>query len=165
MTTGTDLVVGRDDLHRTALVDGVDVTAEIRGPEVTAAVSAVSAHPGVREELVRHQREWVTQQGAGVLEGRDIGTVVLPDADLKVYLTATARTRAVRRMGETAGEDDLERVIADIARRDALDSNREHSPLRPADDAEVVWTDGLDVDGVVAEILALVPDGGYGPRP
>ncbi len=146
-------------------VDGIDVTAAIRGPDVTAAVSAVSSHPGVRTELVRHQRAWVEAHGSGVLEGRDIGTVVLPDADLKIYLTATARTRAERRMGETAGEEDLERVVADIERRDELDSNREHSPLRPADDAVTVWTDDLDVDGVVDSILALVPDGGYGPRP
>ena len=153
--------VGRDAV----VVDGVDVTTEIRGPEVTRADSAVSSHPGVRAELVRHQRAWVAERGSGVLEGRDIGTVVLPDADLKVYLTATARTRAERRMGETAGEDDIERVVADIERRDELDSNREHSPLRPADDAVTVWTDDLDIDGVVDSILALVPDGGYGPRP
>jgi cytidylate kinase len=147
------------------VVDGIDVTTEIRGPEVTQAVSAVSSHPGVRGELVRRQRAWVAERGSGVLEGRDIGTVVLPDADLKIYLTATPRTRAERRMGETVGADDLEEVVADIERRDELDSNREHSPLRPADDAVTVWTDDLDVDGVVDHVLAQVPDDGYGPRP
>ena len=151
--------VGRDVVR----VDGTDVTTEIRGPEVTAAVSAVSSHPGVRAELVRHQRAWVEARGRGVLEGRDIGTVVLPDADLKIFLTATARTRAERRMLETVGEDDLEAVVADIERRDELDSNREHSPLRPADDAVTVWTDGLDVDAVVDRVLSELPDGRYGP--
>lgn len=147
------------------VVNGTDVTAAIRGTDVTAAVSAVSSHPGVRAELVRRQRGWVAGRGAGVLEGRDIGTVVLPDADLKVYLTATPRTRAERRMGETAGEDDLDRVEGEIARRDELDANREHSPMRPADDAVTVWSDDLDVDGVVDRILAELAERGYGPPP
>lgn len=136
-------------------VDGHDVTAEIRGPEVTAAVSAVAAHPGVRRALVQHQRAWIERARGGVLDGRDIGTVVLPDADLKAYLTATPRTRAQRRLAEsTDGELSLEAVEADIARRDELDANREHSPMRPADDAVTIWTDDLDIGGVVDRVLA-----------
>ncbi|MEM9037595.1 MAG: (d)CMP kinase [Actinomycetota bacterium] len=145
-------------------VDGRDVTSEIRGPEVTAAVSAVSSHPAVRSEMVRHQRDWIARAGGGVLDGRDIGTVVLPDADLKAYLTATPRTRARRRFAETPdSEFDLDAVEADIARRDELDSSREHSPLRPADDAVMIWTDDLGIDEVVDRVLAELRAAGYRP--
>ena len=138
------------------MVDGVDATLEIRGPEVTRAVSEVAANPAVRHELVSRQREWTRQRGGGVLEGRDIGTVVFPDAELKVYLTADPAERARRRAKEVT-DLDYETVAADLARRDALDSNRKADPLTEAGDAVVVDTTGLDIDGVVAKVLSLLP--------
>jgi len=102
------------------LVDGVDATVEIRGPEVTRAVSIVAANPGVRAEMRRRQRAWAEVNGGGVIEGRDIGTVVFPDAALKVYLTADPEARAQRRAKEVT-DLDYETVAADLARRDALD--------------------------------------------
>ena len=129
-------------------VDGEDATAAIRGPEVTRAVSAVAANPAVRAELVRRQRAWVAERGGGVLEGRDIGTVVFPDAELKVYLIADVGERLRRRAVE-AGED----VARDIARRDRVDSSRAVSPLHAADDAIVIDTTGRDVDDIVEEVL------------
>jgi cytidylate kinase len=137
------------------VVDGVDATIEIRGPEVTRAVSLVAANAGVRTELVRRQREWAAERGGGVLEGRDIGTVVFPDAALKVYLTARPEVRAERRSKEV---EDLsyETVAADLARRDALDQGREASPLTEADDALVVDTSELSVDEVVEALAAKV---------
>src|SRR5690606_22823224 len=110
-------------------VDGVDATIEIRGPEVSRAVSLVAANPEVRDEMVRRQRAWAEARGGGVLEGRDIGTVVFPDATLKVYLTARPEVRAERRAAEVVGLD-YETVAADMVRRDALDQGREASPLR-----------------------------------
>jgi cytidylate kinase len=135
------------------LVDGVDATVEIRGPEVTRAVSIVAANPGVREELRRRQREWATIHGGGVIEGRDIGTVVFPDAALKVYLTADAEARAQRRALEVT-ELDYETVAADLARRDALDEGRDHSPLTVAGDAVLVDTTDRTIDEVVDDVLA-----------
>jgi cytidylate kinase len=151
-------IVGDVDLSVEAdrvLVDGVDATIEIRGPEVTRAVSLVAANPGVRSELVRRQREWASERGGGVMEGRDIGTVVFPDAALKVYLTARPEVRAERRSKEV---EDLsyERVAADLARRDALDQGREDSPLTEADDALVVDTSELSIDEVVEALAAKV---------
>ncbi|HEX5366966.1 MAG TPA: (d)CMP kinase, partial [Acidimicrobiales bacterium] len=140
-------------------VDGVDATIEIRGPEVSRAVSLVAANPAVRAELVRRQREWAVQRGGGVLEGRDIGTVVFPDAALKVYLTARPEVRAERRAAEVS-ELDYETVAADMARRDALDQGRRADPLRPADDAVELDTSDLSVDEVVAELARRV--GGEG---
>jgi len=133
-------------------VDGVDATVEIRGPEVTRAVSIVAANPGVREELRRRQREWATAHNGGVIEGRDIGTVVFPDAELKVYLTASADERAQRRAKEVT-ELDYETVAADLARRDALDQGRDDSPLSAADDAVYVDTTNHTIDEVVDEVL------------
>ncbi len=138
------------------LVDGVDATLEIRGPEVTRAVSEVAANADVRSELVSRQREWARQRDGGVLEGRDIGTVVFPDAELKVYLTADPSERAKRRAKEVT-DLDYETVAADLARRDALDSNRKADPMVEAGDAVVVDTTGLDVAGVVARVLSLLP--------
>lgn len=129
-------------------VDGEDATAAIRGTEVTRAVSAVAANPAVRAELVRRQRAWVAERGGGVLEGRDIGTVVFPDAELKVYLIADEGERLRRRAVE-AGED----VARDIARRDRVDSSRAVSPLQAAHDAIVIDTTGRDVDDIVEEVL------------
>jgi len=134
-------------------VDGVDATVEIRGPEVTRAVSIVAANPGVREELRQRQREWARAHGGGVIEGRDIGTVVFPDAELKVYLTASAIERAKRRAQEVT-DLDFETVAADLARRDALDEGRDHSPLAAADDAVHVDTSNRTVDEVVDELVA-----------
>ena len=133
-------------------VDGVDATVEIRGPEVTRAVSIVAANVGVREELRRRQREWAAAHGGGVIEGRDIGTVVFPDAELKVYLTADPAARAQRRAKEVT-ELDYETVAADLARRDALDQGRDHSPLTAADDAVHVDTTDRTIDQVVDEVL------------
>jgi cytidylate kinase len=137
------------------LVDGVDATAAIRGPAVTSVVSAVSAHPAVRAEMVRRQRRWADEHGGGVAEGRDIGTVVFPDADAKVFLTASEDERARRRQRDDRAPD-VGAVAADLARRDALDSTRATSPLRPADDAVVIDTTGRTVDDVVDEVLSLL---------
>lgn len=142
------------------VVDGVDATIEIRGPEVTRAVSLVAANPEVRTEMVRRQREWASERGGGVLEGRDIGTVVFPDAALKVYLTARPEVRAERRSKEVA-ELSYEAVAADLARRDALDQGREASPLPVAEvaeaaDALVVDTSDLGIDEVVEDLVSRV---------
>ncbi|MGH9187532.1 MAG: (d)CMP kinase [Acidimicrobiales bacterium] len=134
------------------LVDGVDATIEIRGPEVTRAVSTVAANPGVRRELVRRQREWGERRDGGVIEGRDIGTVVFPDADLKVYLTAEPDARASRRAQEVT-DLEYETVAADLARRDAFDQGREHDPLAAAAEAIMLDTTQLTVDEVVEVLL------------
>jgi cytidylate kinase len=139
-------------------VDGVDATIEIRGPEVSRAVSIVAANPAVRAEMVRRQREWVAKRDGGVLEGRDIGTVVFPDAELKVYLTADPEVRAERRSKEVR-DLDYETVAADMARRDALDSERDVSPLTEARDAFLVDTTGLTVDEIVDTIAGKVGHG------
>jgi cytidylate kinase len=144
-----DLSVGDE-----VVVDGVDATIEIRGPEVTRAVSTVAANPGVREELVVRQREWVADHGGGVVEGRDIGTVVFPSAALKVYLTAEDSERASRRSKEML-DLHYDQVAADIARRDHVDSTRPASPLTVAEDAIRIDTTGRPVDAVVDEVLAL----------
>lgn len=140
----------------TVRVDGHDATIEIRGPEVTRAVSAVAAHPGVRAEMRDRQRRWVERAGGGVLEGRDIGTVVFPDAELKVYLDARPEVRAQRRSREVT-ELSYETVAADLARRDALDQGREADPLTTAPDAVVVDTSDLTIDEIVEHIMELVP--------
>lgn len=129
-------------------VDGEDATAAIRGPEVTKAVSAVAANPDVRREMVRRQRAWAAERDGGVLEGRDIGTVVFPDAELKVYLTADEAERLRRRALE-AGEE----VAQDIARRDQADASRAASPMYAADDALVIDTTGRSIDDIVEEVL------------
>jgi len=138
-------------------LDGRDVSEAIRGPAVTAHVSTVSAHPGVRKVLVGRQRSWVAAHGGGVVEGRDIGTVVFPDARVKVFLTASDDERARRRQrDELAADRDVavDSVHADLARRDAVDSNRTVSPLKVAPEALVVDTTGRDVADVVAEIVS-----------
>jgi CMP/dCMP kinase len=139
-------------------VDGVDATIEIRGPEVSRAVSLVAGNPAVRAELVRRQREWANQRGGGVLEGRDIGTVVFPDAELKVYLTARPDVRAERRAAEIT-QLDYETVAADMARRDAIDQGRTDSPLRQADDAVEIDTSELTVDQIIHELAGMVSGG------
>jgi CMP/dCMP kinase len=138
-------------------IDGVDATIEIRGPEVSRAVSLVAANPGVRAEMVRRQREWATARGGGVLEGRDIGSVVFPDAVLKVYLNARPDVRAERRAAEVTGLD-YETVAADMARRDALDQGREVSPLTLAHDAFELDTSDMSVDEIVDELAGRIDD-------
>ena len=137
------------------LVDGVDATVDIRGSEVTRVVSIVSAIPGVRTEMVYRQRAWVAARGGGVIEGRDIGSVVFPDADAKVYLTASANVRA-RRRSDQDDAGDVEAVAADIRRRDEADSYRRASPLVRADGAVEIDTTTLGVDETVDRILGLL---------
>ena len=133
-------------------VDGVDATVEIRGPAVTQAVSVVAANPAVRKEMVRRQQEWAVGRGGGVVEGRDIGTVVFPDAELKVFLTARDDERARRRSQEVR---DLayDEVAAAMARRDQVDSTRAASPLTKADDAVEIDTTELSVEEIVDHLL------------
>ena len=138
------------------VVDGVDASIEIRGPEVTRAVSIVAANPEVRTELVRRQRAWAAERGGGVLEGRDIGSVVFPEAVLKVYLTASPEVRAARRSKEVT-DLSYETVAADLARRDALDQGREDSPLALADGAVLVDTTDRDVEEIVADLVGRLP--------
>ena len=133
------------------LVDGADATAGIRSAEVTNAVSVVSAHPEVRTDLVRRQRQWVAAHGGTVVEGRDIGSVVFPHARLKAYLTASEEERARRRAQQLAHAP--AGVAADLARRDRLDSTRATSPLTVAPGAVVVDTTDKSVDEVVEAIL------------
>nr|WP_280333193.1 (d)CMP kinase [Nocardia wallacei] len=153
------LTIGTDPAHEVIELDGEDVSTEIRGNEVTKAVSAVSAVPEVREQLVALQREIAVAAGRIVVEGRDIGTVVLPDADAKIYLTASAEARAFRRNQQNIAEgrgDDYEAVLADVQRRDNLDSTRAVSPLRPAADAVLVDTSELTREQVIDELYQVV---------
>ena len=146
-------------------LDGRDVSAEIRGPEVTQAVSTVAAHPAVREVLVAQQRAWVAAHSGGVVEGRDIGTVVFPDAVLKVFLTASDAVRAERRRGDelaAARTVDVATVKESLERRDAIDSGRAASPLLQAEDALVVDTSNSDADTVVAELVRTLRERGIG---
>ncbi|MEL0040863.1 MAG: (d)CMP kinase [Ilumatobacter sp.] len=136
------------------MVDGVDATREIRGREVTSAVSSVAANPAVRSLLVDAQRSWVVTRGGGVVEGRDIGTVVFPDADLKLFVTASPRVRAERRVAEAGG--DVDEMEASIIERDRLDSTRETSPLAVDPAAVTLDTSGLSIDEVVAAVVAEV---------
>ena len=137
-----DLVIEVGDR---VVADGTDITEAIRGPEVSAAVSAVAANPAVRAVMVERQRQWVATHGGGVVEGRDIGSVVLPDADLKLYLTASPAVRAARRSEEGAEA---------VARRDRLDSTRAASPLEIPDGARVIDTGARSVDQIVEEVVA-----------
>ena len=143
-----EIVVDNDGVR----VDGVDATVEIRGPEVTRAVSIVAANPRVRSELSAQQRDWVRKHGGGVVEGRDIGTAVFPDASLKVYLTARPDVRAARRAKEVR-DLDYATVAADLARRDALDQGRAHDPLMVANDAVVIDTSDMTIDEIVADLV------------
>jgi len=136
----------RIDVGERLLVDGVDVTDELRTPDVGRAVSVVAADPAVRAELVRRQRQWVADRGGGVVEGRDIGSVVFPDATLRVYLTASDEERARRRGGDEAA--------ADVARRDRLDASRSASPLVVPEGAVVIDTTDRSVAEVVDEIVS-----------
>ncbi len=149
--------VGTNARREVVKVDGVDVRDRIRGAEVTRAVSPVSAVPAVRRRLVAQQRALVAEADAVVVEGRDIGTVVLPDATLKIYLTASPEVRAQRRAGQlgVTHPDKIAALARDLRRRDEYDSRRADSPLRPADDAIVVDSTDLDRAGVVERIVEL----------
>ena len=149
------LEVGFDG--RRVLLDGEDVTDEIRGPEVSSAASRVSIHPRVREAMVARQRQLIAAADY-VAEGRDIGTVVSPEAPLKVFLTASDEERARRRAAETG--EDAEAVLAAQRQRDARDTEREHGALRAADDAVDLDTTGLTRDEVVARVVSLARERG-----
>jgi cytidylate kinase len=156
---GVRLSVGYDPNEDRSYLDGEDVSSEIRGDEVTKAVSAVSSVPAVRTRLVDLQRTLALGPGSVVVEGRDIGTVVLPDADVKIFLTASAETRARRRNDQNVAAglpDDYAGVLADVRRRDHLDSTRAVSPLRAASDAVVVDTSDMTESEVIAHLLELV---------
>ena len=150
----TDLSIGTDPVAPHFTANGTNVDAPIRGPEVTGAVSAVAAVPAVRRHLVAMQRDIIASWPRIVVEGRDIASVVAPDADLKVYLTASAAARAQRRSAEDA--TDVAATRADLERRDKLDSSRAADPLRQADDAIEVDTTGMGIDEVVAHLMKLL---------
>lgn len=159
VVTDMPLRIGTDPENELIELDGADVRAEIRGPAVTAAVSAVSAVSEVREQLVALQREIAVSAGRIVVEGRDIGTTVLPDADAKIYLTASAQARAHRRNQQNIAEgrgDDYAGVLADVERRDRLDSTRAVSPLRRAEDAVEVDTSELTMDETIEQLYREV---------
>jgi cytidylate kinase len=154
-----DMAVGFDPDDDLSCLGGEDVSAEIRGDAVTRAVSAVSAVPAVRTRLVQRQRELAEGPGSVVVEGRDIGTVVLPNADVKIFLTASAEERARRRNDQNVANglgDDYEGVLADVRRRDHLDSTRPVSPLQAADDALIVDSSEMTESEVVAHLLDVV---------
>lgn len=143
-----------DQVEGAMLLDGENVSAAIRSDEVNNSVSEVSAHPGVRAALVEHQRRWVELHGRdAVVEGRDIGSVVFPNAGLKIYLDASPKVRATRRAGDTG--QDVDEVLAQQSRRDHLDSTRIASPLIVPDGAEIIDTSELAVESVVERIVYL----------
>ena len=141
---------GMDSLR----VNGEDATAAIRTPAVDAAVSHVAANSAVREELRERQRKWIAEHGGGVVEGRDIGSVVFPDATLKVYLVASPLVRAKRRVAQHGGN--VEEIARAITERDQRDSSRDDSPLRQMPDAVVVDTGDRTIEDVVKHISSLV---------
>jgi cytidylate kinase len=148
------LTSGTDPEHPSICLDGEPVDGEIRGPDVTGAVSAVSAVPAVRRLLVAQQREVIAEHGRIVVEGRDIGAVVAPDAELKVFLTASADERARRRSLENAA--DVRATASDMARRDQLDSTRAVHPMEQAPDAVELDTTALGIDEVVSTLRDLL---------
>jgi cytidylate kinase len=158
LATGCTLDFAGDDM----LLDGEVVSEAIRAPDVAALASRVSALPDVRRVVVERQRAWVARRGgAAVVEGRDIGTVVFPDAPVKVYLTAGAAERARRRAADPeAGGQPVDAIERQLRARDHADSTREASPLRPADDAVTIDTTALSVNEVIAIVLALVAEAG-----
>ena len=149
MAQECDLHVGLDRV----IINGHDATLAIRGPEVTGNVSKVAANSGVRTEMRIRQQEWATSHGGGVIEGRDIATVVFPDAVLKVFLTASPEVRAQRRVDQNGGN--VLEIAAAIAERDLLDSTRADSPLASSSDSVVVDTSDRAIDDVVDEIEKL----------
>ena len=145
----TQLDISEDGL----LVDGIDATADIRGEAVTRAVSSVAANSEVRRDLRERQRSWVATRGGGVVEGRDIATVVFPDARLKVFLTASPLVRAQRRVAQIGG--DVDQIARDIAERDHKDSTRSDSPLRESENAILVDTSNRSIEDVVNQIVEV----------
>jgi cytidylate kinase len=148
-----------DGRHYTVLLNGQDVTWDLRGAEIDANVSQVSTYAGVREDLVRRQRA-IGDRGRVVMVGRDIGTVVLPSAPLKLYVTATQEERARRRWTELEDRKrdvTFEQILVQIDRRDQIDGNREISPMKPASDAIIIDTTNRTPEQVVWDILALEP--------
>jgi cytidylate kinase len=159
IASGAQLSVSFDPEGISSYLGEEDVSSEIRGDEVTRAVSAVSSVPAVRNRLVALQRQLAAGPGNVVVEGRDIGTVVLPDAPVKIFLTASAETRARRRNDQNVASgmaDDYDGVLADVRRRDHLDSSRAVSPLRAASDAVVVDTSNMTEAEVIAHLMDLV---------
>nr|WP_282101574.1 (d)CMP kinase [Corynebacterium callunae] len=157
-TATLPLTISDDPASTEVLLGGQDVQKEIRGPEVTAQVSAVSAIPEVRENLVALQRALASKAQRCVVEGRDIGTAVLVDAPIKAYLTASAEVRARRRFDQdtAAGRSvNFDEVLADVQRRDELDSTRAASPLKPAEDAHIVDTSTMTMDEVLDLLVQL----------
>jgi cytidylate kinase len=141
------------------LLEGEDVTWAIRQPEIESSVSQVSAYPGVRVAMTRQQRK-IGSRGNVVMVGRDIGTVVFPDAGLKIYLDASVQERAWRRFSELQRrkqETSYEEILEAMKRRDQMDSSRVIAPLRPADDAVIINTDGMTIDEVIRRVKALIP--------
>ncbi|MEI8286065.1 MAG: (d)CMP kinase [Actinomycetes bacterium] len=134
-----------------AELNGVDVSAVIRTPEVSSVVSIIAAHSPVRDAMRSQQRTWVENHGGGVVEGRDIGTVVFPRAQLKIFLTASPEVRAQRRVSQTGG--DVHAIASNIAERDRIDSTRSDSPLRPAEDSILVDSSNRSITEVVNEIV------------
>lgn len=138
----------------TVLLNGVDVSEAIRTPQIGGIVSVIAAMSPVRDAMRTQQQRWIAHEGGGVVEGRDIGTVVLPHADVKIFLTASAEERALRRVQQNGGE--LLQVTREIEERDHLDSTRIDSPLQPASDAVHVDTTGMSISQVVQAIVAVV---------
>lgn len=160
-TASLPLQVNDDPQSREVLLAGEDVSRQIRGPEVTKNVSAVSAIPEVRANLVDLQRRLAKEAHRCILDGRDIGTNVLTDAPVKIYLTASAEVRAQRRHDQdvAAGrESNFEEVLADVMRRDHADSTRKVAPLRPADDAIIVDTSELELEQVIETLHTLIEE-------
>jgi cytidylate kinase len=157
VVAGAKIEVGTTAGEEVVLVDGVDVAERIRSAEVTRAVSPVSAVPAVRRQLVDQQRALVLAASAVVVEGRDIGTVVLPDATCKIYLTAAPEVRAQRRAGQLGltEADEIAALADDLRRRDEYDSSRADSPLRPAPDAIIVDSTDLDREAVIDRVCEL----------
>ncbi|UYM05183.1 (d)CMP kinase [Solicola gregarius] len=151
------LEIGSDPSDPTIRANGADVSGPIRGPHVTAAVSAVAAVPAVREQLVAEQRAIIAGSRGIVVEGRDIASVVAPDAAVKVYLVADAEARASRRTAELGGGD-VSATRADLERRDSIDSSRTASPLRRADGAQIVDTTELSLEDVIDQIVRLAKE-------
>jgi cytidylate kinase len=143
-----DVVIERD----AAKLNGRDVSNEIRSSEINAIVSVIAAHTPVRDAMREQQRRWIHAHDGGVVEGRDIGTVVFPDAILKVFLTASPEVRAERRVGQAGG--DIQAVAASISERDHLDSTRIDSPLKPSADSVLVDSSNRTIEEVVAEIVS-----------
>ncbi|WP_423203176.1 (d)CMP kinase [Mycobacterium kubicae] len=159
LASTVQMSVGYDPGGSSFYLAGEDVSSQIRGDDVTRAVSAVSAIPSVRTRLVDIQRALADGPDSVVVEGRDIGTVVLPDAPVKIFLTASPETRAKRRNDQNVAAgltDDYDGVLADVRRRDHLDSTRAVSPLRPASDAVIVDTSDMTESEVVAHLRDLV---------